>query len=433
MLGLEIELFTLDNSGNMVNSADKLIKKVNEKNKDIILKEECAKNMVELCSFPSLNVHDSMADILKNLEALLICAEKMDITIFPLGTYPGKFTPKMRKTSGYKIKEGLFGKKRFEIAGRCIGFHCHYALPWGVFDQKNLTIKELINSKNKQSLVNSYNLLIAMDPVLTTFMQSSPFYQGKFFGKDSRVIQYRGGKNLRFPDGLYSNYPAFGGLQTYKHTGTDLLNYISNKYVIWRNKLRKVGFNIQTLSKYGSILETTWNPVKVNANGTLEQRGMDVNMPLLILSASTMIKYILKNVQQEFIKVVPSDIGIKEPFKFEKNTLYISPDSNVRTKLQRASAYKGLDSDIIYNYSKRLLKLAKSLVTKKERKFLGPFENMIKERKTVSDGIILEAKKKGYSKGAELPQKVAAEIALNHSHKLFKDILLTKKLVEDIK
>jgi len=432
MLGLEVELFTLDNSGNIINAADKLIKEVNEKDKTIDVKKECAKNIVELGSFPSVNIPDTMDTLLKNFESLLLHAEKMEISIFPLGTYPGKFTPGMREEGNYKIKKGLFGKKRFEIAGRCLGFHCHYALPWGVFDQKHLTLKKLINSKNKESLVNSYNLLIAMDPALTTFMQSSPFYQGKFIGKDSRVIVYRGGKNLRFPEGLYSNYYSFGGLQTYKHTGTDLMNYIANKYVRWKNTLKKVDFNIKTLSKYGSILDPTWNPVKVNANGTLEQRGMDINHPMLILGISTIMKHVLKKVQEEFIKVIPSDIGLKEPFKFEKKILYIPPDSYVRTKLQRFSAYEGLENDEVYRYCKRLLKFAKSLATKKEAKFLDPFEGMIRDRKTVSDQLLNEAKKKGYKKGAELPQKAAAEIALNHSQRLFKEILLTRKLIENV-
>ena len=54
----------------------------------------------------------------------------------------------------------IFGKQRFNIAARCVGLHCHYSLPWGVFDYKNKIIKKLIDSKNKQSMVNIYNLFI---------------------------------------------------------------------------------------------------------------------------------------------------------------------------------------------------------------------------------------------------------------------------------
>ncbi|MFH1641381.1 MAG: glutamate-cysteine ligase family protein [Nanoarchaeota archaeon] len=432
MVGLEVEMFTLDTSGNMINSADLLIKKIKEKEPNIDIKKECAHNMVELGSFPSTSIPNTVSNLLQNIETLLHYAEKEDIVICPLGTYPGKFTPKMRTDPNYKMKMEIFGKKRFEIAGRCIGFHCHYTMPWGVFDIKKLNLKQLIISKNKESLVNSYNLLIAMDPALTSFMQCSPFYQGKFIGKNSRVIVYRGSKNLRYPRGLYTNYPAFGSLQGYMYTGTDLINYISNKYVKWKNLLLSLGMNIKTISQYGSILDTTWNPIKVNAHGTLEERGMDINHPLQILSASTLISTLLKKVQEEYIDVIPSDIGINEPFKFENNKIYIPPDSHVRTKLQRFSAYQGFDSDLVYNYCKRLLKLVQLFITKEEAPFIEPFENMLKEKKTVSDQIIASAKKKGYSIKDELPQAVAAEIALNHSKRLFKEIVLTRKLIENV-
>ena len=431
MLGLEVEVFTLDSSGKVIFEADKLINRIKEKEKGIDIQKECARNMVELGSFPSVQVPNTIDTLLKNFESLLLTAEDHDMVIFPLGTYPGKFTPDMRLEGNYKIKKGVFGKKRFEIAGRCIGFHCHYALPWGVFDQQNLTIKKLLDSKNKQSLIDSHNLLIALDPVLTTFMQSSPFYQGRFIGKDSRLIVYRGGKRLRYPEGLYTKYQLFGALQKYKQTGTDLTNYISNKHVHWKNILTRAGFSAKVLSSYGSILDTNWNPVKVNSHGTLEQRGMDMNHPLLILGISTFIKNILQKVQQEFIKVVPSDTGLKEPFKLEGKAMYIPPDSHVRGELQRASAYEGLDNNRIYQYCKRALKLVKQLTPKDESKFIVPFENMLSSRQTVSDELLLEAKKKGYKKQDALPQKVAAELALNHSKRLFKEIVLTRKLIQN--
>ena len=429
-IGLEVEVFTLDHAGNVVDKADALIKKVSPADKSIFIKKECAHNMVEMGSFPSTQIPNSIANLLKNMESVLLHAEKLDLHLYPLGTYPGKFTPKMRGDTIYRIKESIFGKKRFEIAGRCIGFHYHYALPWGVFDARNLSLKQLIQSKNKQSLVNSYNLLIAMDPILTTFMQSSPFYQGKQMGKDSREIMYRGGKALRCPEGLYANFTPFGGLQAYKYTGTDLIHYITNKYRIWRKTLKNLGINLKVLGLYGSILDTTWNPVKVNANGTLEQRGMDMNHPSLILGISTVMKSILQKVQQDFIQVLPSDIGMKEPFKLEKNTIYIPPDSYVRTTMQRNAAYRGLESRSVYIYCKRLLKLVHSLTSAQERKFLRPFDTMIKDRMTLSDHILAQAAKRGYKEG-DLPQQVAADIALSHERRLYKDIVVTRKMVEN--
>ena len=70
-------------------------------------------------------------------------------------------------------------------------------------------LKMLTRSKIKDSVVNSYNMLIAADPALTCFMQSSPFYQGEYIGKDSRVIMYRGGKPLNNMKYFYANFQQF--------------------------------------------------------------------------------------------------------------------------------------------------------------------------------------------------------------------------------
>ena len=43
MLGLEVEVFTLDNSGNVVAGADKLIKKIKDNDVSIDIKKECTK------------------------------------------------------------------------------------------------------------------------------------------------------------------------------------------------------------------------------------------------------------------------------------------------------------------------------------------------------------------------------------------------------
>ena len=57
---------------------------------------------------------------------------------------------------------------------------------------------------------------------------------------------------------------------------------------------------------------------------------------------------------------------------------------------------------------------------------------MITERKTVSDEIIEDVKKRGIKPDEELPQKIASEIALEHSKRLFKEIVLTRKLIENV-
>ena len=433
LIGMELEFFTIDNEGRMINAADRLISEVKKKYPKIDIGKECGKSMVEITSFPNEQISDTMLHLLENMESILLVAEKEEISVYTLGTYPGSFVPEMRRDKPYVIKENIFGKKRFLIAGRCVGFHCHYTLPWGVFDNKQKILKRLHRSKNQQTMVGSYNLLIAMDPALTTFMQSSPFYQGRFIGKDSRVIVYRGGEDFDYPQGLYANYRPFGALQPYKQTNTDMLDIIFRKYEEWKNLIQKLDVNLRVFSKHGSILDTAWNPVKVNAVGTLEQRGMDSNHPMYLTAAATVIKYILKFVQEENIHVMPSDIGNVEPFKVEGDKLYIPPHTHVRKVLQRNAAYEGLDNDEVYNYCKSMLRLAADVIPKDRAHLLDPFKKCIDERKTVSDEILEFAKKKGADIKETLPKSIAQEIAIEHASRIYKEIILTKKTLEHLK
>lgn len=431
LTGFEVELFTINREGYIVGEADKLLKK-SKSDKNFTIKKECATNMIEIASYPSENIPDTMEFLLRELEYLASAAEKEGILLYPLGTYPGEFNPFMRDDKSYKIKESIFGRNRWKIAGRCIGFHCHYDLPRGIFDPQLRVLKMLVRSKMKDSLVNSYNFLIAADPALATFMQSSPFYQGKYLGKDSRVIMYRGGEALNSKNGLYANFEEFGGLPHYKLTALDIMDIITTRYETWKSYIKKLGINIKILSLYGSILDTAWGPLKINPHGTLEVRGMDINHPVFIAGVGTMIKYIMKKLQEEFYAVVPSEIGIKEPFKVEKDIVYIPPYPYVRNELQNLSVYKGLESGAIFNYCRRFLKFAQSTMPKDHLKLTKPFEEMLKKRKTVSDEILEYARKKGYNRKDRLANNLAAQIALRHSERLLKEIISTREMIKDL-
>ncbi|HLC60063.1 MAG TPA: glutamate-cysteine ligase family protein [Candidatus Nanoarchaeia archaeon] len=432
MTGFEVELFTINKNGFVMSGADRLLK-ISKRDKKPTVKKESTTNIIEIASYPGEAILETTDHLLKDVEYLTTVAEKEDILLCPLGTYPGKFNPVMRDDRPYKIKEYIFGKNKFKIAGRCTGFHCHYTLPRGIFDSQLRILKMLVHSKIKDSLVNSYNFLIAADPALTALMQSSPFYQGEYIGKDSRVIVYRGGDALNNKNGLYANFEEFGGLPPYKLTALDILDIITTRYEKWKSYIKSLGLNIQILSLYGSVLDTTWNPVKINPNGTLEQRGMDMNHPAHIAGIGVIIKSVLRKLQEEFYTVVQSDIGIKEPFKVEKDIIYIPPWPTVRNELQKMSAYKGMDNDLIYEYCKRFIKFAQSTMPKEELILIEPFKKMLNERKTVSDEILDFARKRGFRNNSHITNNLGAEIALEHSRRLLDEITSTKNLVEQFK
>lgn len=432
-IGFEVEFFVIDKNGKPAPGADAILKLAAEKsNKPSPITPECSENLIEVGSYPNTDSPNTMKSLLGGLKLLSYTASEAGYGILPLGTYPGKFTPSMRIGSKYKVQSKLFGHQRFQIAGRCAGYHCHYALPWGVFDSKTLSLKNLGDSKNQDNLVRAFNFLIAIDPVLTTFMQSSPFYQGRHLAKDSRLLVYRGGEDLKYPKGLYTNYPTFGSLPAYVHAGADLISRIEDRSAKWAETLRGSGIESRDMPKYRSILDTNWSPVKINAHGTFEQRGMDMNRLPVLLSVSMLIQTLLRPIQDGDIRVRPHDSAIAEPFRYDEKEriIYIAPDTHVRKVLQPLAAYEGLANNQIYNYCKRLLALAKNLGGDTEELF-KPLTEMLSSRRTTSDEILTQAKSLGYKdKRKVLPGAIASEIALTHSRRMFEDIVILEKMIE---
>ena len=430
-IGGEIEMFTLDMDGRIVNRARELLEAVALKYPKIAITKECGKNMIEFGVPPDVSTAKVMHRMTSDVLTVVELAAELGIQLYPYSTYPGDFTPEFNEDDRYKAQENIFGKDRFRIAAECVGHHCHYTLPYGVFDGENKILKPLVNSKHKQSLVNIYNMAIAMDPALTVFAQSSPFFRGKYMGKDSRIIAYRGGRALKNKDGLYAKYQKFGALQQYKHTGTDLIHTIENKNRHWLSIVKKhAPTHHSAIANSLPILATAWNPVKVNPHGTIELRGMDMNFMSILTATDLIINTIGRLIQEDFVQIVPSDIGLVAPFKQERNIIYIPPYSHVRLHLQYESAYKGLASDDVYKYASALFKLAKRNMPKDQHPLLQPLADMLKKRKTTSDKILSRLKKEGWEKDQEIIPERAATLANTFAQEFKQDLIETKERLE---
>ena len=427
--GMEFELFIIDAEGRIRNDADLLLKKAKKINPDIPIVKECAKNMIEINGYPKEKPEETLKDIMEAYKVLLGVAHSESLFLCPLSCYPGAFKPSMRKDKKYDIKRRIFGKK-FSIAGTVCGMHYHYTMPKGIFDKKTLKLKKLVKSELKQSLMSSYNLLIALDPALTTLVASSPFYMGKHYGKDSRIFWYRGGKKLHFMDGLYAEHLSLGGLPPYKQTLSDLIFSQYRRRVIWENEIEKAGGDKDFIKKtYKSEHDISWNPIKINKHDTLEQRGMDMNYMDNIMGVSTLLNFTLAKVQKDMLIVVPSDIGKEEPFKIEGNIMYIPPHTHVRNHLQYLSAKEGFDNEEVRKYCQRFLRLARSFLPKEHLKIAKPIFEMYNEKESLSDKIIKFAEKKGFRKSGKLNQKLAQEIAINAAEESELKVFETDKLL----
>lgn len=431
--GMEIEFFILDEQGNVSNKADFFIEQCKKADKSMTIKKECSKTMVELYSYPNVKVYDSAAGIIKNLLKVIEVAEENNFVIFPNATYPAKVEPVMRKKDWwYNTKHKFLGEEKFRLTGLCAGFHNHYTLPRGVFDKRKKFLKTIGQSKIKQTLIDSYNLSIAMDPALTVLTQSSPFIQGRYYGKDSREIVYRGGRKLKSKEGVYSSFQQLGGLPPYKQTLSDLLFSIKKRKERFKRTLVKKGFSIDKKLERKNILDFAWNPVRINKLGTLEQRGMDMTHPKYIIAVSSLLKFIHRKIQQEFMHIVPADFAIDEPFKIEGNIIYIPPHTYVRNKLQLFSAYGGFDNSVMSRYVDRFFRFAKSLTSKDYEKIIKPLKDMIDRKQSVSDIILKKLKKKGYNRRDNIPTDVFRSIALSSSRQLYYEVYKIKCLLEGL-
>ncbi len=429
LVGQEVELFTTDNTGKIAHRADNILNDP-ALYKNPYVKQECAANMIEVVTAPNIKVPDSMAHLLELLESILETSQKKELMLLPLGCYPGKFEPSMRKKKRYLVQQSIFGREKFNIAGRCAGFHTHYSLPHGIFDEQLRMLKLIIQSRTDDIMVNSYNLAIAIDPCLTTIMQSSPYYQGVHIGKDSRMIMYRGGPDLRSPNGMYANLQELGGLPHYKLSTLDIIETIRERFDKWNALLVSIGINLRLLTMYQSILSLNWSPVKVNPHGTLEQRGMDMNHIEYIAGTSVLLKFLFKRLREEHYIVEASKIGIREPFKLERNTIHIPPFDHVQGVLQPASAFDGMESPLIRAYCRNLLSLAEIFVPKDRRVFLRPLWKMVHKRETVSDQILKMVRKRGYLSSERLPSRIAAEISLRHAQRFRTSVTGMKDFIE---
>ncbi len=136
MTGLEIETFLMDEGGRISYKNLELIKRVIKQHPKTEILKECGRNMIEFGCYPNINTYNPALEIIESLEKTIGVAKGMDLRLFPFGTYPGsyraEFTPDRSGT--YRIKKKIFGKERFALATKVVGFHHHYALPKGVFD-----------------------------------------------------------------------------------------------------------------------------------------------------------------------------------------------------------------------------------------------------------------------------------------------------------
>jgi hypothetical protein len=430
MVGLEVEFFVLNDKGASVNKSDDILRSFEKKRLAKYLRPEFSKGMLELGTTPNRSVRDCALAFMENISDLVEKTEKLKLRLLPLGVHPGKDSPILRTGIWYDAKKAVLGIEDAKREGKICGFHFHYTLPEGIVAKDTQMIRGLKRSKAREIFLQQYNFLVAADPAVLTFSQSSPIWDGFYYGKDTRVLVYRDiklKKGVRELRGLHYYLPRFGALPSYEFTLKDLRVLADVRKAEWLKMLESEIFPTNEIAAYPT-LKFMWGPLRVNKIGTFEYRGPDMNHPLHIFSIMSLLRYALEAIEKHEYEVRPSDIGIDEPFVLEDDVIYVPPRATLK-HLEYQSVTVGFESDKVHKYASSLFELVSKISKKGKTKNLKLIKKMLKEKKTVSDEIIELVRKNGYSLEGELPKDILNYIALYHAEKFSSEISDTIKML----
>jgi carboxylate-amine ligase len=345
-IGLEQELFLVDEEGILSNRADEFLDRCHELAEAEGLdpghfEPECTRSLVEVSTPPAESV-EALADVyLASLRLALRAARDLGLRLYPLATYPLPVAPDMRDEPHYRIQAQTMGREKFLHAGRCAGVHQHLEVAPGTIDRR-VGVSYGSSEAAREELLNVYNLVTALDPAIIALTRSSPFYEGELQDVTARTAYYRGSPDFA-PSSLYANLVAVGGLRPYARGAEELVELQFERYREWLAAMEKAGVERQLFERTGDgLLEAAWNPVRLNPHGTVELRGIDGNYPAVVLDTTCLISGAVERVLDEGLTVKPTnEVGTLE---VEDHFLRVPDLEYVGEKLFRAAAISGTAS-----------------------------------------------------------------------------------------
>lgn len=159
-IGLELEYWVVDNSGELVSGADLL--DIHE-----AVVPELIEPMIEIQLPPAGSMRELRQNVVTVLETVLARATDLDKHLVPLATPLTEHQFPITSERG-KLLQRIYGDE-IKYAKNCAGTHVH-------FDKGNVD--------------RQLNLLTALDPAIA-LVSSSPYYNGVLSGMDARALMYR--------------------------------------------------------------------------------------------------------------------------------------------------------------------------------------------------------------------------------------------------
>ena len=359
-LGLEQEFFIVDREGFLSHRADEFLASCDRISQQKGREADCfapefVKSIVEINTVPANNFTELKTEYLDLLEVLLAAAKELDLRVYPLSTYPLYATPMMRNKPNYHLQVRTVGAGRFDNAAKCTGTHIHLDLPDDVVDRR-IGIAYDSSPEARERVLSIYNLAIAFDAAIISLSRACPFYEGKVAGKAMRTIHYRGSKRFAW-QGVYTNLQSVGGLMPYAESSEELTQQLFSRYHSWLQAMDLAGVDRQIfLDSGGELLTAGWNPVRLNAIGTVELRNSDSNYPQVTLALVALISEAANRVRQENISVRPKP-GCKV-FKLQGQELSVPEFDYLNNELLYAAVTEGIRNTAVKDYLDSILEFS---------------------------------------------------------------------------
>ena len=360
-VGLEQEFFLVEESGMPSDRADEFLlccREVTgrEGSSPACFAPEFVMSLVEINTPPVYTLAELEREYLNNLRLALRTARSLGIRLYPLGTHPLPLEPAMRAELDYLVQDRTVGPERFVHAGRCAGMHLHLELAEGTVDPSAGIAASAPEGARVEAL-NLYNLATALDPALISLTRSCPFYEGINDGMAARTALYRGDPELA-PRGLYALLQSVGGLLPYAGSAEELVEQQFARYYAWLETLDQAGIERRLFFELGGGLlqASSWNPVRLNAHGTVELRGIDSNYPETVLAISSLVGAAADRVRRESLSVRPREN--LRVFEVARGTLSVPSFGYLDGELFRAAVTGGTESPAVNSYLDSVLRFS---------------------------------------------------------------------------
>lgn len=308
---------------------------------------ECVTSMIEVSTPPVSSVGELAEEYLENVRLALRAGRELGLRLYPLATYPLPLRPSLRDEARYRLQAHTVGAERFLNAGRCVGVHMHLEVPEGVVDPR-VGVNLDAPAADREELVDTYNLATALDAFIVALGRSCPFGGGVASGIAARTALYRGDPEFA-PGGLYAALREAGGLRPYAADAEELVSLQFGRHHAWLAAMDRAGVGRNRLEEAGDgLLDTAWNPVRLNAAGTVEIRGIDGNYPEVILAVADVLRTAAERVRSNGLTVTPAPES--RTFEVRGDELLVPGFEYLDGPLFRAAATGGVASPEVTAY-----------------------------------------------------------------------------------